>query len=125
MKNRELFFLGIADMSGMILMTAIIFHYQNYYINTLFVGNSYAYLLGFLVPTISLFIGAFAYPISGYFSDRLSTRFGRRRPFFFLAIPGGISFGLVSMPMFVQIGINFSNNFLSGYIFILTFYILF
>jgi len=112
-------------MAGTILMTAITFHYQNYYMETLFVGNTYANLLTFLVPTISLLIGAFAYPVSGHLSDKLKTRFGKRRPFFFLAIPCGISFMLVSLPAFVQVMLNFTVNFLSGYIFILIFYIIF
>ena len=125
MKNRELFFLGLAMLGGTVLMTASTFHLQNYYINTLFVGNSLAYLLGFLIPTISLLVGAFAYSISGHLSDNLKTKFGKRRPFFFIAIPCGIAFIFTTLPTFIQNILGFPTNFYIGFIFLIVIYVIY
>ncbi|TFF88727.1 MAG: hypothetical protein EU549_02440, partial [Promethearchaeota archaeon] len=122
MKNSQLFFLGMAMMGGTVLITASTFHLQNYYINTLFVGNPLAYFLGFLIATIGLLGGAFAYSISGHISDNIKTKWGKRRPFFFLAIPCGIAFTFTTLPIFVQNILGFPTNFYAGVFFLIIVY---
>ena len=126
MKNRELGFLGIAMMAGTGIMTALLLYFGDYYMGDVLSGNPNSAILGFLIPAIGLLIGAFAYPIAGHLSDKTSTRFGRRRPYFFFAIPCAVGFALATFPAWIRPWFNFSatTNYIGGYIFILCSYIL-
>ncbi|MHA1799082.1 MAG: MFS transporter [Candidatus Helarchaeota archaeon] len=127
MKNFQLTILGFSMFTGTTLMVSIVFHYPTYFMTEIFANvGQIGWLISFLIPTIGLGIGAIAYPISGHLSDNLITKHGKRRPFFFLAIPCGIAFAFVSLPTFIRPIIGFTpTNYMIGFIFILIAYIIY
>ncbi len=64
----------------------------NFLINNIFTGHELANTLAYSVITISITAGAITYLFAGYISDKVITRWGKRRPFFLLAIPAGICY---------------------------------
>ena len=54
--------------------------------------------LSYSIITISFTVGAITYIFAGYLSDKIRTRFGKRRPFFLLAIPAAIAFIFLGFP---------------------------
>ncbi len=71
----------------------------------------------FSIITVPFTISALVYIFAGYLSDRTRTRFGRRRPYFLLVIPGAICYMMLGLHPEILIEMGFPLNF----IFILSF----
>lgn len=68
--------------------------------------------VSFSLITIPFAISAVVFIFSGYLSDRIRTRFGRRRPFLLLVIPSAACYILLGLPPSFLISIGFPFNYI-------------
>jgi GPH family glycoside/pentoside/hexuronide:cation symporter len=103
MKKTDLFKLSIGQIGNALAFMVMFLFLPNYYITNVFNTSSIPNTLAYLIITISFTAGAITYIFAGYLSDHTRTRWGKRRPFFLLAIPSGLAYlflGLTIIPSF-------------------------
>jgi Na+/melibiose symporter-like transporter len=112
MKKTDLLKLSVGQIGNAMAFMVMFLFLPNYYIKV-FATSDIPNTLAYLVITISFTAGAITYIFAGYLSDHTRTRWGKRRPFFLLAIPSGVaylflgfvipSFSVISMFIFFSI----------------------
>jgi len=112
MKKTDLIKLSIGQIGNAMAFMVMFLFLPKYYESTVFPSTELSYTLSYLIISISFAAGAITYIFAGYLSDRTHTRWGKRRPYFLLAIPSGIaylflglvipSFSIISMFIFLS-----------------------
>jgi len=92
MKKSDLLKLSVGNIGNAWAFMMIFLFLPNFLIEDIFTGDPLANTLAYSVITISITAGAITYLFAGYISDKTMTRWGKRRPFFLLAIPAGICY---------------------------------
>ncbi|NVM53334.1 MAG: MFS transporter [Candidatus Helarchaeota archaeon] len=92
MKKTDLIKLSIGQIGNAMAFMVMFLFLPDYFADNIFVGHEFANTLAFLTITISFTAGAITFLIAGYLSDKTKTRWGKRRPYFLLIIPGGIAY---------------------------------
>ncbi len=101
MKKSDLIKLSVGQIGNAMAFMVMFLFLPDYFADNIFVGSANPNTLAFLTITISFTAGAITYLFAGYISDKAKTRWGKRRPFFLLIIPGSIAY------LFLGIQISF------------------
>ncbi|HUY00761.1 MAG TPA: MFS transporter [Candidatus Deferrimicrobium sp.] len=100
MNRSELLRLAVGQIGTALGYMILTMNLQSFFQYTAFAGHAWDYTLSFSIMTIAFGAGALTYLFAGYISDKTLTRWGRRRPYLLMAIPGAIALTLL--------GINYS-----------------